>query len=476
MLNHMRHANLVTVILSLIIAILIGSIAFLLIPNKDQSSVEVIPTVYLETENTPIDNKLVETAPTIISDGEPNVLLIILDDIGLDFFPGFLEQENFDKARMPVAEALMSDGYIFTNLNTYAMCSPTRASLLTGHHGIDTGVLDPGKTSYLDPKWQSIQNEIKSLSHSNVTSAVIGKWHLLGKDGDISHPNLFVDYYSGIPTGNHESYFEWDKVVNGVEVGSDTYVTTDLTNTAISWINDQDDQWFTWLAYTAPHSPLHLPPSDLHTYDDLSGDENDLKRNKDEYFKAMLESVDTEIGRLLDSLSQEDKDNTYVILIGDNGTGTNAPEEFRSVGIKGSLHVGGIHTPMVVFSPYQNGGGQRVDNLISTIDFFPTILDILNLDSLLDLPGNSFYPLVAETSESYSPHDFIFSQNLEGVTVRTDSYRLIRSNEGDEELFDINEDFFEQTNILDSNNLSASDQQGYDLLSETLDEFLKGNY
>lgn len=441
------------------------------------SSQPVVPPAEPPLESPKVTEEVEVEVAVADTSTEPNVLLIILDDIGLDYFPGYLEGEGFTKARMPNMQSLIEEGYLFTNLNTYAMCSPTRASLITGHHGVDTGVLDPGTTAHLDPSWQSIQHEVKELSDDAITSAVIGKWHIMSKRSELTHPNEFVDYYAGIPTGNHESYFSWNKVVNGEEIGSDVYATTDFTNEAINWIAAQDGQWFTWLAYTAPHDPIHLPPSDLHTYE-LSEEEQDIRRNGEQYFMAMLESVDTEIGRLISSLSREDRENTYIIVIGDNGTGGKIGQEpFKSIGMKGSLHVGGIHTPMIVYSPYQNGAGQEISELVSTIDFFPTILDIFALESSRTLPGNSFYPLLTNSPQGYQPNEYIFSQNLEATTVRSQTHRLIRNNSGTDELYDLTVDPYEERNLLArSLELSTEEKAHYTSLTAALEAYLEGTY
>ena len=461
-----------TISLSLFIAVLLGAVTLFLYEQQVTNNADYVATAPVtETASGAVP------APTPTQPAQtPNVLLVILDDIGLDYFPGFLEEEGFAKANMPMIESLMRDGYRFTNLNTYAMCSPTRASLLTGHHGIDTGVLDAGRTAYLDPKWQSIQEEITLLSNGKITSAVFGKWHLLGREGDIAHPNLFVDHYSGIPTGNHDSYFTWDKVVNGVPETSNTYATTDFTNDAIEWINEQDGQWFTWLAYTAPHTPLHLPPEELHSEIGLTDTQQDQRRNSDRYLRAMLEAVDTEIGRLLESLDAETRANTYIMIIGDNGTGGPVSQEpFTSVGAKGTLHVGGIHTPMVVYSPYSNGDGAEIAHLTSTIDFFPAILDIFNLETTLDLPGNSFYPLITDIDTSYVPHEFIFSQAEDAVTVRSQTHRLIRYTDGTEQLYDLTTDQFETYNVLHQDSLVDTDQAAYTALTQAIDNFVTPN-
>ena len=263
-----------------------------------------MPTPVVEKIDQPAENKV-------------NVLLIILDDIGLDYFPGFLEDQNFVKASMPRTEQLMAQGHVFENLQVYPTCSPTRASLLTGRHAIETGVYDPGRTAYLDPQWQSLQQEIKNRSNQSVATAVFGKWHLLGNNRDqLDHPSLFgIDHYEGMIEGNHDDYSNWTRTINGKQDVVEGYSTTVLTDAAIDWIANQDGQWFTWLAYTAPHSPIHLPPLELHSFDDLSGTDQDIRRNGDQYFMAMLESVDTEIGRLLDSFDQKTRDNTYICLL-----------------------------------------------------------------------------------------------------------------------------------------------------------------
>ena len=127
-----------------------------------------------------------------------------------------------------------------------------------------------------------------------------------------------------MPTGNPDSYFEWDKVTNGITTKSNTYATTDFTDSAIRWINEQDGQWFTWLAYTAPPYPIAFYRQLSYILKTgLSGSETDIRRNSETYFIAMLEAVDTEIGRLIGSLDQTVRENTYIILIGDNGTGGN---------------------------------------------------------------------------------------------------------------------------------------------------------
>ncbi len=412
------------------------------------------------------------------TEAQPNVLLIILDDIGLDYFPGYLEDQVLDKAPMPTIEGLMRAGFVFDHLNVYATCSPTRASLLTGLHGVETGILAPGPMSYLDPQFPSIQHEIKRQSDGEIATAVIGKWHLVGRNfNEFDHPHAFgIDHYEGLMRGVHDDYYLWQKTADGARTQTSVYSTTEFTNDAIDWINAQDGPWFTWLAYTAPHTPFHLPPADLHSFDHLTGEQQDIRTNRPEYLKAMLESVDTEIGRLLESLPADDRDNTYIIVMGDNGTGGQvAQEPYASVGAKGSVHAGGIHTPMVVYSPFVNGNGQRVDALISSIDFYPTITEMFGYSAPTDVKGTSFYPLLTGAVDQYQPHEFVFSQTPDAVTVLNHEYKLIRETTGAERLYDLQVDPFEQIELV-IEALNDAQQAAYVTLSAQLDAYLQAAY
>jgi len=327
----------------------------------------------------------------------------------------------------------------------------------------------------LDTKFNSVQQALKA-ANPNIATSVFGKWHIIGGNtNELDHPNQFgIDEYAGLMTSSHESYFEWDKIENQTSVKSNVYSTTDFTNDAINFIAAQNNPWFTWLAYTAPHTPLHLPPANLHSFDNLTGDERDLKRNKGEYLKAMLESVDTEVGRLLDSMDDETRAKTWIIVMGDNGTGGKTSQNpYKNVGAKGTLQVGGINTPLVVFNPTQNGQGQTIDDLVSTIDFYPTILQIMT-GQTASTKGRSFYPLITGTPNTYQGHNYVFSQHLSAVTVRAQNYKLIDHDEDGEKFYDLSSDPFEQTNLMD--NLNTSQAQAYTQLRTALNEYLKGNY
>ncbi|WP_298535403.1 sulfatase-like hydrolase/transferase [uncultured Algibacter sp.] len=231
----------------------------------------------------------------------PNILLIIADDMGLDACPGY-DIGNV-KPHMPNLQSLINSGVRFTNLWSNPTCTPTRAGIITGRYGFRTNVLavdDPLSTSET-----SIQKYLDLNTNNTYAHAVIGKWHLSKDD---NHPNdMGVDYFAGFTGGGVPSYTNWTLNVNGVMNRSTEYTTTRFTDLAIEWKDNQTQPWLLWLAYNAPHTPFHLPPEDLHYQGALSSDQSSIDINPLSYYLAALEALDTEMGRLINSLSNDEK-------------------------------------------------------------------------------------------------------------------------------------------------------------------------
>ena len=100
--------------------------------------------------------------------------------------------------------------------------------------------------------------------------------------------------------GGVGDYFNWQETVNGQSSTRTTYNTSAIVDSGIDWISQQNNPWFVWMAFAAPHTPFHLPPNSLHSRV-LSGTQQDINANPQDYYFAMIEALDTEIGRLLDS-------------------------------------------------------------------------------------------------------------------------------------------------------------------------------
>jgi hypothetical protein len=178
--------------------------------------------------------------------------------------------------------------------------------------------------------------------HAPIIGFAMGGYPLIARlDANGTEPTdlSFSEYY-GICAGAVPDYFSWNGIHNGEKIIVATYTTTDLTNHAVDWVAAQQNPWFVWLAYNAPHSLFHAPP-DLHSARDLPDDKDAITANPLPHYNAALEARDTEIGRLLASMPQDVRDNTVVIFIGDNGSpGQIADALYGDRGAKGGIFDG----------------------------------------------------------------------------------------------------------------------------------------
>jgi len=197
----------------------------------------------------------------------PNILLIIADDMWLDASPWYTDYE-WEKPNTPILDWLANSWLVFDNVWSNPLCSPTRATILTWKYWYQTWVLGTLSKSdaWIGVDEYSLQKMITEKSKAWYEQAVIWKWHLATNNNwwDNNPELMWIPYYSGFLWGTMTDYSKWRKTTNWNSELSDTYATTEFTNDSISWVEkNKDKPWFLWLAYTAPHSPFHLPPSDL---------------------------------------------------------------------------------------------------------------------------------------------------------------------------------------------------------------------
>ncbi len=383
---------------------------------------------------------------------DPNILLIIADDMGLDASRCY--DVGKQQAPMPNLEAMCANGIVFDNAYAQPTCSPTRATIMTGQYGFRTGVGAPIAPDGSDDLDSDIPTLFDALAPTGYAANVIGKWHITGRDMGYDLPQqMGVPDYFGLFYGGVQDYFNWTAVEDGQEVQIEGYATTVLTDRAIEWIEDQEDPWFLWLAYNAPHSPFHLPPNDLHTFDDLPVDEASVDENPLPYYQAMLEALDTEIGRLLNSMSDEERANTVVMFIGDNGTPNQVLNGlYGDHQAKATLYDSGTHVPLIVSGPGIDAG--RTDAFTNTSDLTATIAGLTGAE--FSSPDSyDFGPVLAggEGSRDYIYTDHFTNREtrgggIYGWAVREDNYRLVVPKDAPAELFDLSSDPLEQVNLL----------------------------
>ena len=414
--------------------------------------------------------------------GQRNVIVIIADDLGTDYC-GFYEQHG-DTAKMPNIRKLVASGVRFSQAWTNPLCSPTRAAMLTGRYAFRTGVGDvvAGSGSVeLDTAEKTIPKLLKSLSKNTIKTANIGKWHLsLAKPSQLQYPNYFgFDHYAGNFSGALASFTNWSKVTDGVTSTSTTYATTEQVNDALSWLkSNQSSQKFLWLAFNAPHSPFHLPPSHLHSNLSLPGTAAHINANPKLYFKEMVEAMDMEIGRLMDSLKVWKMLNqTDIIFIGDNGDDAQVNQGKNSS--KGTLFQEGIHVPMVISGPSVVNPNRVNQSLVNTADIFATVFDLFgysqwnaSLPSSKIVDSKSLYSIIQ--NQTTKVRDWVFAEIFkttpgtnDGKTMRNATHKLIDLDDGTQRFFNLSKDSLEQNNLI-SQSFSPDDGQNYRYLCQEL--------
>lgn len=339
--------------------------------------------------------KLVTLAFTLlaslhISAAKPNFILIFTDDQGYNDLGCF----GSKTIRTPHIDRLAAEGRKFTGFMVASpVCTPSRAALLTGSYpkrvGLHKHVLFPASDYGLNPAEYSIADHFKSLGYA---TACIGKWHLGHHPETLPRAHGFDSYY-GIPYSNDmnhpdnkgkahpasdESWLNQDKFVKKwntplmeneeiieLPVNQRT-ITRRYTDRAISFITATKDQpFFLYLPHSMPHIPLFVPE-----------DANDP--DPENAYKATIEHIDAEVGRLADAVRELGlAENTYLIFTSDNGPwlrfgnhGGNA-DPLRDG--KGSTFEGGQRVPFVIWAPGRIPAGTTSDELVSSIDLLPSL-------------------------------------------------------------------------------------------------------
>lgn len=383
---------------------------------------------------------------------QPNILLIISDDQGLDASAQYSYSD--DLPNTPTLDSLAMSGIVYDNVWATPACTTTRGSMITGQHGVNSGV--SYVPAVLDTNANTLQRYLSDDSNTqNYASAVIGKWHLGGGNSSLTHPaDSGVDYFAGLLQGTVDSYTDWPLTINGTQTQSNEYHTSKITDLAIDWVADQDQPWFLWLAFVAPHTPFHLPPTDLHSRNNLSGTQEDINANKRDYYLAAIEAMDHEIGRLLDSLSTEQRDNTIIIFIGDNGTPAAVIDTsvYARPHSKGSLYEGGIRVPMIVSGNGVTRQNERESALVNSTDLFATIAQLAGSEVAEVNNSVSFIDTFSDNhshTRSFNYSEFE-SSNVTGWTIRNSTHKLIEFDDGTQELYEVNNDLSETNDLLTS--------------------------
>ncbi len=392
---------------------------------------------------------------TLVAQTRPNTLVLIADDVGVDSVGVYAAVPS--PPPTPNLDALARGGVLFRNALAQPLCSPTRACIHTGRSPFRTGVgtaLGNGAAGLL-----LTEHTLPELLASNGTRhGLIGKWHLgdaIGADAPNQHG---WSHFTGTLGPQVTNYRSWAKTTNGTTSTSTTYATTDLVNEALAWIGAQTAPWVCVVSFQAAHTPLHAPPPSLHSQD-LTG--LDPATTPLPFYKAMVEAMDREIGRLLTSLPSGVRAGTDVVFLGDNGTPRNVTQApFVPTHAKGTLYEGGTRVPLFVQGPSVASPGREVAALIDPTDLFATLCELHGLDARASVPADvpldclSFAPYLRDPGQTplrRFAHVELFPGAGAGHAVREARWKLIRFSGANarDELYDLVADPFEQTNLYD---------------------------
>lgn len=359
----------------------------------------------------------------------PNVILFLVDDLGY----GDVAAHGNPHVKTPNADAFARAAVEFTQFHVSPVCSPTRASLMTGRYNFRTGVADvSGAASQMDAREVTVANV---LHEAGYVTGLFGKWHL----GDVRsglQPRGFdesLTFQGGVLGGG---YFNPKLFHNGVVESKPGYSMDIFTDAAIAFIRkNKAKPFFVYLPANLIHAPLQVP-SELAAEFDLP----ELGASTQKIY-GMIRSVDNNFGRLRAELRELGlEDNTLLIFTSDNGTATEShPTENRFMaglhGAKGTVYEGGIRVPCFMRWPADFKASGKIANLAAHIDVMPTILEAAGVPvpAAVKLDGISLLPLLRSPAAPWPDRTLLFQwdsgqEPRRGLafTVLTKQWKLVQ--------------------------------------------------
>lgn len=389
---------------------------------------------------------------------KPNVIIIVSDDQGW----GDAGFNGATDIRTPELDDLASNGIVFTSAYaSHPYCSPSRAGILTGRYQHRFGHENNTPYSQEDPDAGLPLNEnliAEVLKENGYNTCAIGKWHL-GDNQKFWPNNNGFDYWFGFfgggmsywgDTGNKSA--EHGVLRNGVPVPQKelTYLTDDFTDEAVQYIdNNTDAPFFMYLAYNAPHMPLHSTKEYLNKTDYIEEGERSA-------YSALVVGMDEGIGNVMDALERQNQlDNTLIFFLSDNGGHIHGASSAPFRGHKGMLFEGGIRVPFLMSWGKNVPKGMVYNQPIIALDIFPTILDAIGVEVDFEekIDGVSLLPFV-NGENSNSPHNELFWRYSDGAgyAVRQGDYKMVMSGYKQKHfLFNLSNDPYEQNDLSEQN-------------------------
>lgn len=425
---------------------------------------------------------------------KPNIILILTDDQGY----WSLGCTGNKEIRTPNIDALAAEG---TNLSNFfctsPVCSPARASLLTGRipsqHGVQDWLRQGLGESHGDIPVEYLEGIVgytDLLAGNGYTCGISGKWHL----GATCYPQKSYSHWF-VTLGGSGTYHDAEAYRGTERVKTEGYLTDVITDDALNFIDaccERDDgkPFYLNLTYTAPHSPhvdQHKPeyvdyyynnatfadvpqdrvhPGSVHFPHDIAYSTKFASHER-EYltlrdllsgYYAAVQGVDDGVGRVIAKLEERGiRDNTLIIFTSDNGfsCGQHGIWGKGNATMPLNLFDTAVKVPCIFSLPGRVKSGMVSDSLLSAYDFMPTLLDVAGIENpeADRLPGRSFWPLLTEgKEETYHEAVTVFDEYGPNRMIRTKEWKYIhRYPYGPHELYDLVHDSAEQFNLIAEN-------------------------
>ena len=363
---------------------------------------------------------------------KPNILIILTDDQGYHDVSYY----GTEDLQTPNLDALRKDGMRFDNFLTNSpVCAPTRASLLSGRYPDRVGV--PGlirfhpenNWGYLDPKTVLLPQKLKE---ANYHTAHIGKWNLGLESPNLPNQKGFDLFHGWLEDMMDDYVIKRRHGKNFMrlndEVIDPTGHATDLfTEWAVDYISEQakDEQpFFLYLAYNAPHFPVQ-PPKE---WSDRVRQRDPGLPEKRSNLIAFIEHLDNGIGKVIASLKESGQyENTIILFTSDNGghlpdLANNGPLRDG----KQSMYEGGLRVPTLVVWPGQIAAGSSTNQVNVSMDIYPTLLQLAGVEINHAIEGRSFLNTLLGNSVEEEERVLYFTRREGGLTYGGKAYHALR--------------------------------------------------
>ena len=414
---------------------------------------------------------------------KPNIIIIITDDQGY----GDIGFNNNSQILTSNLDLLANQSIRFNNFYVSPVCAPTRSSLLTGRYSLRTGVTDTYNGGAMMSTDELTLSEI--LRENNYNTGIFGKWHLgdsypfrptdqgfneslIHLSGGIGQVGDFTNYYAG-----NRSYFDPILWHNNEQKKYDGYCSDIFTDEALKFIeSNKSNQFFCYLSFNAPHTPLQLPEKYYDLYKDLDPsliyEDEKIKMSKKDINDAkkiygMITNIDHNVGKLIKKLKELKIDkNTILIFMTDNGA---QQKRYASNlrGLKGKVYEGGIKVPFYLKFPKIHGNdGKDINSLSAHIDVLPSLLNLCDIEIPKDIKidGKNFLNKPLEERSLFSYWTRKSPELYQNMSLNKGKYKLVGNTNYDSpiedfELFNIDRDPYEIENLIENKKELANEMK-----------------